>query len=671
MTISFTDVFQQLQASWSPEDRITGSLVPSELMWRDDHPLSSELKALRKGRPCSLPYIGQTTVTWVTFGGAQEDLLETIEDLRCWVLPYLGRDDSSAIVTTENAKTPREGAFCAVAGWYFRWQCPSQFFKRVTQRLKALSTLLDSRPPFESKIPPSLNGLRLDFVTALRTGDWGKAEIAVNTIDQWQLDTARNTQLMRVRLLCDRGDLALAISSTLSQGLLQMGLPSRLRSTILGAIFQGEFAGLVEKGDWRGAVSHYQKRWHATLADPIISTNGDGVLLLLKAFRAFVDNDQEVLREIITDGQGLVPAEMLSALPSAGKTAVSAEPVLASENVPEPSIGTVFWNDLAKSVIAGEQADVRVLINDMPEDLLTDPEWISVGADALVDLFTNPILESNPRSKLIAEEVLVSIVDLIVNSADFPKQEHSRLYEALISTWVMTRGKSAAEQEGQLLLGLISATMQCSTNAVVSCETAIREWWSQRRSARRIPWLLAALDTVMLDHPKASQLQDLWIDALDVIKRQGLAFSLGELKLWRRLGRLAEIDEDSVNSMLPESASVGSLVQIDPIATAGLRKIAVVTLQERAGQQAVVELKARTGADVFLVTSVGADELTRSAETADLILFVWASCKHAVYRAFDKVRHKIAYVQGTGPSSIVLAAEHWAVQHATVTDDQS
>ena len=35
--------------------------------------------------------------------------------------------------------------------------------------------------------------------------------------------------------------------------------------------------------------------------------------------------------------------------------------------------------------------------------------------------------------------------------------------------------------------------------------------------------------------------------------------------------------------------------------------------------------------------------------------------KHAVLRAFDPVREKIQYVQGTGPASIVLAAERWAV----------
>jgi hypothetical protein len=45
---------------------------------------------------------------------------------------------------------------------------------------------------------------------------------------------------------------------------------------------------------------------------------------------------------------------------------------------------------------------------------------------------------------------------------------------------------------------------------------------------------------------------------------------------------------------------------------------------------------------------------------------VWAATKHAVYRAFDDVRDRIEYVQGTGASSIVLALERW-IQRVRVT----
>ena len=63
---------------------------------------------------------------------------------------------------------------------------------------------------------------------------------------------------------------------------------------------------------------------------------------------------------------------------------------------------------------------------------------------------------------------------------------------------------------------------------------------------------------------------------------------------------------------------------------------------------------------MVLVTGLVQDGVTRVAQTADIILFVWAACTHAVYRAFDAHRERLVYVQGTGVSSIVAAAERQA-----------
>jgi vacuolar-type H+-ATPase subunit F/Vma7 len=122
------------------------------------------------------------------------------------------------------------------------------------------------------------------------------------------------------------------------------------------------------------------------------------------------------------------------------------------------------------------------------------------------------------------------------------------------------------------------------------------------------------------------------------------------------------IDVETTQEMIIEPIEAEETVEIDPLSILNLRKIAVVTLNERAAKQAAEELKSRTGAEVVIVTSTTADDLTKTAESADLILFVWAASTHAVYRTFDHVRDKLQYVQGTGPSSIVLAAERWALQ---------
>ena len=63
-----------------------------------------------------------------------------------------------------------------------------------------------------------------------------------------------------------------------------------------------------------------------------------------------------------------------------------------------------------------------------------------------------------------------------------------------------------------------------------------------------------------------------------------------------------------------------------------------------------------------MVTETHAGAATGSAKTADVVLFVWASTTHAVYRAFDNVREKLAYVEGKGAVSIVLTLERWAMK---------
>ena len=82
-----------------------------------------------------------------------------------------------------------------------------------------------------------------------------------------------------------------------------------------------------------------------------------------------------------------------------------------------------------------------------------------------------------------------------------------------------------------------------------------------------------------------------------------------------------------------------------------------MSLQESAAREAAREIQLRTKADVVIVTSLVQDGLTKTAKSADVILLVWAACSHAVYRAFDDCRERVVYVQGTGSSSIVSAAE--------------
>ncbi len=663
---SVITVLEQLQNSWPPKDRFSISPGSTNLTWRDDHPLASQLSEFCDGKPCSLPYFGSNKISWVTFGGSQEELLEAIEDLRCWVLPYLGEEESTSIVTIQNAQKAQEQVFCAAAGWYFRWYCPEKNYRSTVARLQALSSLLDTRPVRDSNIAASLNGLRLDFVAALRTGEWIAAKKSVDLIDQWQLDTARNTQLMRIRMLYEEGDFVSLIDTIKYNEILDGELPFRIRELVIDAIYQVEILPVEKSSGWEKAFDHYQDYWQPKLSPYVITHRSVLPSFPLSAYQAYYERDHEVLLELFELHSLKIAGDMLSKLPERITPSVEAPEVVGTIDDLPPSIGRSFWGEIEMAVRNGACARSRACIADLSDAVLDDPEWISVGAETLLDLYTDPLVLDKPSSMVIAEEVLLAIIDTVVNSKGFPRHEHAAIYDSLIATWVAARSDSSSEQDGQLLLGLVSAAIQCSVASVSDCEAAIRTWWGKRKILVRLPWLLAALETLVQNHPETTSLQDLWIDGADLISRLGVPLSKTERSLWVRLGRFVGIDDASIRALIAEPSEAEKNIEVDPLSIVKLRKVAVVSLHERAAKQAAEELKSRTGADVVIVTSKSAGELTRTAESADLILFVWAACTHAVYRSFDHVRDKLQYVQGTGPSSIVLAAERWAMQNQTL-----
>ena len=660
---SLFTALDHLQTSWKTEDKfkITSDLL--DVNWHPDNPLRSELSRLRDGRTCSLPYYSGENINWLTFGGTQEELHETIEDLRCWILPYLGNEDTIAIVTCMTAKTDDERAFCSISGWYFRWHCPKDKFKTIATRLNYLSELLKSRSTKSIKTTPSLNSLRLDFVASLRTGEWEAAKKSVDLIDLWQLDSAKNTLLMRLRTHYEEGAYDTLIDTINHNEILDGELPFRLREMVIEVIYKTTILPIEESLGWHEAFNQYQKSWQKKLASYVIAQRSSTPFFPLSAYQAYFEQDYETLSMLFEMHSLKVAGEMLLQLPK--KTAVPVinidlNPVIATVIGAQPSIAYSFWTEIGLAVRNGSQTTSRACINNLPDSVLDDPEWISIGAETLIDIFTDPLVLDKTNCMLVAEEVLLAIIDAVVNSKAFPRHEHSVMYESLIATWVIARNDSSSEQDGQLLLGLVGAAIEVSATSVTDCESAIRTWWCKRKIISRLPWLIAAIEMLVLNHPKTSSLQDLWIDGADLISRLEISLSKAERNLWQKIGFFVEIDKESIYKMIAEPSEDELGVEVDLLKSMHLNKVAVVTLHERAGKQAAEELKSRTGAEIVIVTSTSAGELTKTAESADLILFVWAACTHAVYRSFDHVRDKLQYVQGTGPSSIILAAERWA-----------
>jgi hypothetical protein len=140
--------------------------------------------------------------------------------------------------------------------------------------------------------------------------------------------------------------------------------------------------------------------------------------------------------------------------------------------------------------------------------------------------------------------------------------------------------------------------------------------------------------------------------------------SPGEKKLWRTIGGRIGLDATTIDQFLASSLDEESS-EPDPLDSLKIKKVAIVSLRQEPARLAAEIIRERTGAEVVLVSETHAGTASSNAATADVILFVWASTTHAVYRAFDKVREKLAYVEGKGALSIVLTLERWAMKYVT------
>ena len=131
--------------------------------------------------------------------------------------------------------------------------------------------------------------------------------------------------------------------------------------------------------------------------------------------------------------------------------------------------------------------------------------------------------------------------------------------------------------------------------------------------------------------------------------------------LWRNIGAKIGLDQNVIDEYIGEVTSLVDESE-DRLKEYGFKKIAIVSLQEKSAHMAVEHIKKRTGATVTVVSAHVAGNQTKEACAADVILFVWTKNKHSVFRAFDNVRDKVAYVAGTGATSIIRSLEKWTIK---------
>lgn len=281
--------------------------------------------------------------------------------------------------------------------------------------------------------------------------------------------------------------------------------------------------------------------------------------------------------------------------------------------------------------------------------------------ESLEEMFTDPELsQSLTGAQLLLGSLPVIIKDFLIDP-EFPRAPLACVYRHLFQLWAEQRRGSASQPDANLLLTLAETVLQLDSTAEHLVGQGLRAWWQARKVRAMLPFLLSALDLLSELTADRALCESLWVDGAEFVRLDPQSLSPGERLLWRSVGTRIGLDESTIDDFLGVD-SVSEAEAVDPLTEIELQKVAIVSLREAAARVAADVIRQRTNAQVLVVSETHAGPVTDNAKTADVVLFVWASTTHAVYRAFDGVREKLAYVQGKSAASIVLTLERWALK---------
>ncbi|MHC2088756.1 hypothetical protein [Methylobacterium sp. CM6244] len=690
--------------------RLTGALAfdasPGTSPLAASHPLALEIEALRAGEAASLPYPLGAKVAWFTLAPSHDGLRRAIGDLRAWLMPSLAWEHPGSPVVLPNAARPPLGILISAASpsGYYRWYTTRDGLTPALARLSQMRRLDGRRPRHVAVSRPSLFELRHRFQVALGIGDRPAAVEALAVIDADRLDSAVNTGFMRLRLHAAFADETALVADPGLPLLLQMRLPSRIRSEVLGAHHRFFLEKLEAAGDVDAAVARYEAGLHDLLVTQIAAvtsaeTDLDTPKARLKGYRHLVCGEVEALAalaiaypadQVLQSLQARVPSrrstaevaislttppEAVDASTEAFSTAEAlstghADPYLVtalqSTGAPAEKAAVLGWPDLPDAFQQGRWSQVDAFVSGLLGAVYAKappPATSAVIGNTLLDLAMLPRVQSDPEADERFDQVLLAAVDLTDPGRSLPA--HRAVYGALLPIWSERRRQSSFAPDGLLLLALAQAVLlHNGPTAAGEAVTAIRSWWEASPVRVRLPWLLDALETLDEMAAPGTTAHDaaasLWADGAELIRRNSGGLSTGERALWRRIGARLGFELSTLNEYLGVPATLNEAAAVDPLQDLPANRVAIVSLNERAAKVARDELRERTSAEVLIVCEEVAGAATDAARTADVILFAWAVNKHAVFHAFNGVRERIEYVSGRGASSMVTALERWA-----------
>lgn len=321
------------------------------------------------------------------------------------------------------------------------------------------------------------------------------------------------------------------------------------------------------------------------------------------------------------------------------------------------------WEQWLKAITKNTDADFQRFFNERPELLIdqVEPKTITEISNHLEELYVATDQSKDKTKKHLLLQGLPELMQDFVTESGFPRHSLVPIYNNLFRLWGAIKCGSSHLPDSQVLLyladGILSFDRDMESEIVGQFET----WWNKSPVKALLPFLLGAIDLLSTKGTE-EQCGNFWITGVTYLQNNPRYLTAGERKRWRQIG-LQIFDSDTIEEYLPIPPEV---TEEDPVQTAQLNKVAIVSMRETQAKIAADMIRERSNAEVVVVTKKAAGAQTDSAVTADVVLFVWKETSHAVFRAFDNMnKNKLSYVQGTGANSILLALERWIADNHT------
>lgn len=678
-------LLSQLEATWPHDWQKTSKSQTS-------HPLEGETQSLLAGKASHLPFFRTTgDVAWITLAPDASSLRAAITGLHAWIIPSFGWEDRTRpLIRPQDYTGPLATALSMLSpAGYYRWHSSHTTATRaIFSKLRLWRQLLSQRPNFMEVRSRGLFELREQFRLALATGDHDLALQAITAIDERQLDTAANTLFMRMQLRSRFGLHREIVEEPRLLELMSLRLPHSVRIAIIEAFYEVYLRNPDEEDDEAKGLCVFKDKVCPAIAPLIALCHGDDgqivdrVLNYYRASTEAPDSTHELRSDVLEAFQRADwrRVQEIGIMLLKRSQPESLEPVilrallesLSYETNPElataldssrlsPGPPPQSWQEFVIKLRMNDLESARLFLElkERPTLDTSDAQLVREFVLLIEDMFTSPKIAMIDGVLDLLDRSLPLLIEDLVSEPEFPRTQLGDSYLAALQLWTRQRSGQLQPADVNAAISLATGVLCDLAHEEVRVAQLLREWWQTRPVRVRLPFLLEALD-LLSDYCKDFAIpQGLWIDGVTFVKNQAVDLTRSEQALWVSVGQKLGFDQETIREYIPQGQSSEEQDEEDPLKSADLRRVAIVSLHQKAAYTAAELIRGRTGAEVIVVSESAAGQSTNKARTADVILLVWAATKHAVYRAFDDIRDKIAYVQGTGPSSVILALERW------------